>query len=280
MDLRNSMQQLIIRYKLPIYVVETAHPWRHCQGEHVSEELMKSAGFPAGIEEQKKSLELVMQIAANVSGYNSTGVYYWEPLCIPSKTYGSWDENMGMLDEEGKVLESFEAYKNFDPAFPPIGSLNDYIEDLYKVDEENLMPAGTNLITNGDFSKGTEGWWVTKSSDDVVVEERDEEIYVSSNGNFTFDLYKNLQIDKAGKYQLSAEYRGTNTTGVEVELYLKTISCNSEELFSKTIYPSDVRFVTHVLDSLELSKGTVQLGIRMNTPPVFGRIKNIRLIEI
>lgn len=56
MDLRDSMIKLIERYKLPVFVVETAHPWRHCQGEHISADLMKSAGFVAGEEEQKKSV--------------------------------------------------------------------------------------------------------------------------------------------------------------------------------------------------------------------------------
>ena len=84
---------------------------------------MKTAGLPAGVWEQKKSLELVMQIASSVSGTERTGVYYWEPLCIPGKTYGSWDENMGMLDTSGKALASFETYRDFDAANPAIGTL-------------------------------------------------------------------------------------------------------------------------------------------------------------
>ena len=83
MDLRDSMKQLIERYKLPVYVVETAHPWRLCETGHVSRELMDTAGLPAGIEEQKKSLGLVFQITETVSGDLDTGVYYWEPLCYP-----------------------------------------------------------------------------------------------------------------------------------------------------------------------------------------------------
>jgi hypothetical protein len=67
---------------------------------------------------------------------------------------------------------------------------------------------------------------------------------------------------------------------VQVELFLKTIACNGQEEFTKTIFPSDVRFVTHSLDDLTLEAGQVQLGIRMNTPPVFGRIKNMTLVEL
>ena len=87
-------------------------------------------------------------------------------------------------------------------------------------------------------------------------------------------------LSTPGKYRLSVEYRGTNTTGVEVTLFLKVITCNGEQLFEKRIFPSDVRFVVHSIEDLKLSAGQVQLGIRMNTPPVFGRIRNISLVEI
>lgn len=280
MDLRDSMRQLIERYEVPVYVVETAHPWRQCEKEHVSADLMKTAGLPAGIEEQKKSLELVMQIAAMVSGGKKTGVYYWEPLCIPGKTYGSWDENMGMLDENGRALTSFEVYRDFDVSNPPIEEIDSYMEGLYAVDESELPPAGTNLIPNGDFAEGLHSWWITKSPEDVQVEEKEQEVYVSAKSNFTCDIFRDVYLDKPGKYCLSVEYRGTNTTGVEVTLFLKAITCNGEEKFEKTIFPSDVRFVTHSIEEMELPAGQVQLGIRMNTPPVFGKIRNFSLVEL
>jgi arabinogalactan endo-1,4-beta-galactosidase len=280
MDLKNSMEQLIERYGLPVYVVETAHPWRHCEKEHVSEELMKTAGLPAGPEEQKKSLQIVMQITAAVSKGLATGVYYWEPLCIPGKTYGSWDENMGMLDEHGRALCSFEAFRDFDPKHPPIEHLEDYIESLYAVDESAIAPAGTNLVPNGDFSEGIKGWWMRKDPAEVTVLDQEQEIYVSAKCNFTFELFRDVHIDKAGRYSMSVDYRGTNTTGVQVEMFVKTISCNGQQEFKKTIFPSDVRFVTHCMDDLMLEAGQLQLGIRMNTPPVFGRIKNVSLVEV
>lgn len=279
MDLRDSMKQLRERYQVPVYVVETAHPWRHCEKEHVSKDLMKTAGLPAGVWEQKKSLELVMQIASSVSGTERTGVYYWEPLCIPGKTYGSWDENMGMLDTSGKALASFETYRDFDAANPAIEDLDSYIEHLYEVDESELLKEGTNLVPNGDFSDGISGWWVTRQPEEVVVEEREQEIYVSAKSNFDCDIFRDVYLSTPGKYCLSVEYRGTNTTGVEVTLFLKVITCNGEQLFEKRIFPSDVRFVRHELKEMELPAGQVQLGIRMHTPPVFGRIRRFSLIK-
>ena len=228
MDLRDSMTQLIERYQVPVYVVETAHPCRHCETEHVSVDLMKTAGLPAGMEEQKKSLELIMQIASSVSGEKRTGVYYWEPLCIPGKTYGSWDENMGMLDTNGKALESFETYRDFDASNPQIEDLDAYIESLYAIDESKLLPAGTNLVPNGDFEEGLNGWWVTKQPEDVVIEERYKEIYVSAKSNFDCEIFRDVYLKTSGIYRFTVEYRGTNTTGVDVIMFLKVITCNGE----------------------------------------------------
>lgn len=289
MDLQSSMTQLLERYKLPVYVVENAHPWRHCDGEHVSKDLMATAGLPAGVAEQKRVLEMVMQIADSVSQKASlrdgkdydTGVYYWEPLIVPGYGHGSWDEQMGMFDTDGKALEGIYVYRDFEMGQTPVLNLQEYMEGLYKVDESTLPPAGTNLIPNGDFAEGTEGFWTILAPNEQAVEVRvsDKEIYVSSKENFVYQLFRDITISQAGNYTLSIDYRGTNTTGVKVTLFLKVITCNGEEMFTKEIFPSDVTFVTHELKNLALPQGTVQLGIRIDSPPVFGRFRNLRLIK-
>ena len=279
-DLKDSMTQLIDRYDLPVYIVETAHPWRHCEGEHVSEDMMHSAGLPAGVDEQKKALELVMQIAAEVSDGRDTGVYYWEPLCITDQNFGSWDENMGMLNTSHEALSSFEAFKEFDPENPPIADIDAYIGKLYEYDGAVTYPAGTNLIPNGDFSNELSGWWLTRTPDSVTVICEDREVYVTSQTNFSFELGRELRLVRNGRYRLSVSYRGTNTTGVDIKLFMKCISCNGEKRYEKQIYPSDLRFEVYSLDPVELEAGTVQVGIRIDSPPVFGRIADISLVEV
>lgn len=279
MDLKNSMEQLIARYKVPVYVVETAHPWRQCKNEHISADLMKTAGLPAGIEEQKKSLELVMQIAATASGDLPTGVYYWEPLCIPGKNYGSWDEQMGVLDDNGRALLALSAYKNFDPKNPPISNLEAYIESLYEEEDVPKIPEGINLVKNCDFHEKLDGWIVKKDPEDVKIQIGDGELYVSCKSNYNLVLSQRVQIESEGTYHLFVEYRGTNTTGVEVDLYAKSITDKKEVEFTKRIFPSDVRFVTHAIENLHFMPGEVEVGICMNTPPVFGRIRNMILVK-
>lgn len=281
MDLRDSVKQLIEDYHLPVYVMETAHPWRICPTGHVSEDMMKTAGLPAGIEEQKKSLEIVMQIMASMPDGMGMGVYYWEPVGVPDRGFNSWCENMCMFDAGGKVLPGIQVYRDFTRETKPIEDLDSYIESLYEVDEALLPPAGTNLVPNGDFAEGDKDWWLEKTpSDEVEVEFREKEVYVAAKCNYTFQLFRDVYINKEGRYQLSVEYRGTNTTGVKVQLFLNRVSYDREECFSKDIFPGDVSFVTHELEPILLPSGQVRVGIRMETPPVFGRIRNMRLVEV
>ena len=85
---------------------------------------METAGLDAGSAEQKKSLEIIMQIAAEVSkDTGKTGVYYWEPVGVPGKGMGTWFENMGMFDEHGRALPGWDAIRDFDPKIRRLKSL-------------------------------------------------------------------------------------------------------------------------------------------------------------
>ncbi len=282
MDLKYTMQKLIDTYNLPVYVVETAHPWRHCEGEHVSKEMMDTAGVPAGIQEQKMSLLMIMQTAAEVSADTTgkTGVYYWEPVCAPECGFGSWHENMGMFDKKCHELAGWEAYKDFDTQHLPIYDLDSFMQSFYAADNTQKVETGINILPNADFSTGLDGWWMSKTPDEVSVEIGDEGMYISSDTNFEFELTKQIYIKQPGRYVLSVDYRGTNTTGVDVCLFMTKISADGQKEHTKKIYPSDIRYVTHSLEAVELSEGHINIGIRMHTPPVFAKIKQFSLVVI
>ena len=279
-DLKDSMTQLIDRYRLPVYVVETAHPWRHCPLEHINRDMMKMAGFPAGIDEQYKALSLVMQIASEVSGEKRSGVFYWEPLCFTDKDLSSWDENMGMMDTQGRLLPSFAAFRDFDPAHPPLDDIDGYIASLYRRKAEDLPPAGTDLIPAGDLADEASCWWIWKKPDSVEVKRENGELVFSSLSNFRFEVSRDIRIEKAGRYRLSVEYRGTNTTGVRVTLFFKRITCNEEIVCEKAIYPSDIDYVRTALEAEVPEAGQAVIGLRVEAPPVYGRIRDFRLSEL
>ena len=187
---------------------------------------------------------------------------------------------MGMLDQHGKELPGFEAFRDFNPNEPPLKNLKEFIEKLYEVNEDHLPKAMTNLIPNSDFSEELKGWWEWKKPDTVIATLQDGEMYVSCNSNFVYQISREIKIEKEGLYQFFVDYRGTNTTNVHVTLYLKIISCNGEKIIEKEIFPSDVRFVTHSTDVMTLPRATVQIGLKIDAPPIFGRFKNFRLVRL
>ncbi|MCM1194249.1 MAG: glycosyl hydrolase 53 family protein, partial [Acetatifactor muris] len=109
-DLKETMEHLIQDYHRPVMIVETAHAWRKCEGGFIDDIQEKIAGFPATPKGQRQVLELVTSILASLPEHMGQGIFYWEPLCTPKAGGGGWASNMGLLDEDGRVLEGMKAF--------------------------------------------------------------------------------------------------------------------------------------------------------------------------
>lgn len=109
MDLKDTAQQLIEDFGKPVMVVETAHAWRKSSKGFIDDEQEKIAGIPATPEGQKQVVDMVMNIVASLPGGMGQGVYYWEPLCVPDGG-GGWNESMGILSEDGTVMEAVKSF--------------------------------------------------------------------------------------------------------------------------------------------------------------------------
>lgn len=286
MDLKHSLDALVERYKLPVIVVETAHPWRRSVDGFVTEEQEKIAGFCAGIKEQGEVMKLVMNIVASVPNEMGCGVYYWEPLVVPMEGQGSWGNNMGVLNLEGQVLPGFKEF-----CFEREDYSKDYVQQVFadlkqKAEAEaeamSRMPAGTNLVKNPTFTQGETNWMLIKKQENIQTEVNAEEGYlqVSSNQNFDFCVCQDVHIHKAGKYALSVQYRGTNTTDVKVFFYGEQVCCDTKVRVEKNIYPTDDMWMRYDIEGVELKEGTINIGVWMSTPPVMGKIKEFRLWRI
>ena len=51
------------------------------------------------------------------------------------------------------------------------------------------------------------------------------------------------------------------------------------EMITRNCFDSAVRFVVHKIENFELAKGQIQLGIRLDSPPMTGRVRNFKLFE-
>lgn len=109
-DLQETLRKLVQIYQKPVMIVETAYAWRKSEKGFIDETQERIAGFPATPEGQKKVLDLVMNIVAGMPDNKGLGVYYWEPLCVPRSGRGGWEENMGLLDECGKIMEGIRSF--------------------------------------------------------------------------------------------------------------------------------------------------------------------------
>lgn len=119
-DLKETMERLAEEYRKPIMIVESAYAWRKCENGFIDEAQEKIAGFPANPEGQRKVLELVNGIVASLPNRMGMGVFYWEPVCLPVNGVGSWAENMGLLDENGQVLEGIYAFEFTREKYDPL----------------------------------------------------------------------------------------------------------------------------------------------------------------
>ncbi len=283
MDLRQSMEQLTNRYHLPVIVAETAHPWRRSADGFVTEEQERIAGYCAGVEEQGLVMRLLMNIVASIPQEQGRGVYYWDPLVVPMEGQGSWANNMGVLNTQAHVLPGFGEFQ-----FTREDYSADYVEDAFvslrnraRAEEEAMsrIPAGTNLVKNPDFLEGENNWMLIKKQANIITDVNTVEGYleISSNQNFDFCVCQDVYISQSGYYNLSVLYRGTNTTDVKVSFYGEQISCDKKVQVEKNIYPTDDMWMRYDIPDVLLEPGTVNIGIRMHTPPVMGRVRSFCL---
>lgn len=343
-DLKETLNMLVLDYQKPIMIVETAHAWRKSTHGFIDESQEKIAGVPATPEGQKKVLDLVMNITASLPNQMGCGVYYWEPLCIPQPGEGGWSENMGLLDENGQVLEGIHSFefsreklrskdtaKVYEPPFlqlqegeqpvlpeqlsvlyydgtvekkPVIWQMDlpEWVEGTYsiqgkiegvkepiscKIQVLKEMPIRKNLLSDTNWNNGLTQWNLEQSEEQVVVQLFPEfvdpfpappvnAIRVESPKNFTFSVSQQVHITKEDYYNLQVEYRGTDTTNVEIRLFIKTSEETSETMIHPTEHEWGIYEVKHVL----CKPGKITVGIKIISPPVYGLMRRFQLFSI
>lgn len=343
MDLKETLNKLVLDYQKPIMIVETAHAWRKSTNGFIDESQEKIAGVLATPEGQKKVLDLVMNITASLPDQMGCGVYYWEPLCIPQPGEGGWSENMGLLDENGQVLEGIHAFefsreklrsketaKLYEPPLLQIqegqhpvlpeqlsvlyydgtlerktviwqNELPELIEGTYSIEGKiegvkepvrcriqvfKEMPVRKNLLSDTNWDNGLTEWDLEKSEEQVVVQLYPEfedpfpapplnAIRVESPKNFTFCVSQQVEITKEDYYNLQVEYKGTDTTNVEIRLFIET----SEEISETMIHPTEHEWGTYEVKHVLCKPGKITVGIIIQSPPIYGLIRRFQLFS-
>lgn len=109
-DLEDTTKCLLTDYHKPIMIAETAHAWRMVPDGFIDEEQLKEVGVEASPGGQVRVLRQIMDIMSSLPERMGLGVYYWEPLCWPVAGESGWSQNMGLLDEEGRIMEAVRLF--------------------------------------------------------------------------------------------------------------------------------------------------------------------------
>ncbi|MDF2869069.1 MAG: diguanylate cyclase domain [Anaerocolumna sp.] len=145
-----------------------------------------------------------------------------------------------------------------------------------------------NYLINGGFENGMDGWSIVCEDERVKYELHPEFIipfpappiyylYVESPVNFKFSLTTKMNGINPGKYSLKMDYRGTNTTGVDVRMIAQT---NDNNILETVIFPTDEEWTTYELSDIEIEDGNISIGINIVSPPVYGKIRQFTLTRI
>jgi arabinogalactan endo-1,4-beta-galactosidase len=166
-----------------------------------------------------------------------------------------------------------------------IGDIDQYVYIDVKIVEK--LEKNYNYLVNGEFEKGLDGWKVECEDERVKYELHPEFIkpfpappeyylYVESPVNFKLSLKTQVKGLEPGTYCLKMDYRGTNTTGVDVRLSIKTTNNKTIEM---SIFPTDENWMIYELTDIDLNEDVTVIGVDINSPPVYGKIKHFELTK-
>lgn len=102
-----NVNDLALRYRKDIYIVETAYPWtiEKGQGERVFNSTRGlEEGYPPSPEGQASFLKRVIEIVKDIPKGHGKGVLYWAPTWISPKGTHAPYNNMATFDYDGNAL--------------------------------------------------------------------------------------------------------------------------------------------------------------------------------
>lgn len=344
-DVKNSMEKLAQRYKKPLLLAEVAHGYRVIKDGLYDKPQEELSGFPSSPEGQKKVMELVMCITANITGNKGLGVFYWEPFCIPGGIDDKWALSMSLVDQNGKAMEGLKAFRENPYEFDSKKYVKLYNPEKIKLtkdmaeilserlpkeinalrfdgnmdrlpviwDANVMLKSGVvneitgscngqtvtarieiaddansvNLIANGAFRDGLEGWNIEKADcidiqireqiADALPYEEYKYLYIKGNDKFVFRINQKIRISKTGRYCFSLSFMGDNTTGVKVGMYILA----GGNQVHHAIFPEELwheHSVDIVITELSSDDMEMEIGLSMDSPISYGAVKEMKLL--
>lgn len=284
-DLKQSMSRLIADYGKPVLIVETAYAWRESDKGFIDSEQIRLGGLPATPEGQRKELEAVMHLVASLPDKMGRGIYYWEPLCVPRPGKGGWEENMGLLDGDGRVMEGILPFGQSREQMEREPEGFQALTGILKGRDRNYAErVGENLLSNGDFANGLEGWKAETEEETAELvltpafepgkEPQPRTLRISSQRNFRLTLESRVNLEQDGEFSLWVELQGVDTTGVDVRIFVES----GQECRETVIHPSEHAWTVYEVRDVACKAGEVKVGLKISAPPLYVAVRNFGFI--
>lgn len=152
---------------------------------------------------------------------------------------------------------------------------------------EKKLEKSANLVEDPNWNEGMARWQIQSSGDEVIAQLFPEfvdpypapplnALRVECARHFSFQISQQAAVAETGQYCLQVEFQGTDTTGVDVRLFVRY----GEEEKELVIHPTEHGFELCRIENLKLEKGTVTVGVRIDAPPMYGMMRRISLVRI
>ena len=166
------------------------------------------------------------------------------------------------------------------------GKIKDWEQSVtIKVIAAKKIDSAKNLLTDTNWEQGLTCWNIEKSKDTLSQIHPDfvepfpappiNALRIESVKNFHFSLSQELTRCEKGNYLLTAEYLGTDTTNVDIRLYLEDEHQRKEII----IHPTEHEWQTFSVLLEKQSKGFLRAGLQITAPPVYGMVRKFTLIK-
>lgn len=143
-----------------------------------------------------------------------------------------------------------------------------------------------NLVRDMNWEEGLTQWELEKSDDLISAQLYPEFVdpfpappinsfRFESERNFTLSLTQQIRITQEGSYSLSVLYKGTDTTNVDIRLFVES----AEGIQNTVIHPMEHEWNLYEIRDLQLKPQVVTVGIRVMSPPVYGLVRSFRFIR-
>lgn len=263
-ELEYNLNDISKRYDKDVVIVETAYAHTLVDGDGAGNVFISGdeniAGYPATPQGQFDFMNDLESILINVADGRGLGYFYWEPtwLPVPGAVWGTaagvdyandtftptntWD-NLTLFDADGDALDSMALLNEPTP--------NLLTNSSFEADGYTNTPTGWNVW----LQSGVPATTVKTESSGAF--DGGQKLTFWNSASYSGSVYRTLTGLPNGTYSFSV-WAMTNGDQDTLQLYAKNYG--GSEL-NTTITTSDVNWNRYTIDNIEVTNGSVEIGI-------------------